>query len=371
MIEGLLVFYGIILLIQLLNLWGIPRFRKKRTGGGEPLISLLVPARNEEGNIGALLECLEAQTYGNLEILVLDDHSEDRTGEILREAASRNPGLRALQGKPLPEGWYGKHWACSQLAREARGEWLLFLDADTRHAPGMVEAALAQGEATGADLLSGFLRQETGSFGEKLLVPFPVWGLFSFVPFLLGRLFRVPALAAANGQFMLFRREGYFRIGGHEGVRRQAADDLALARRAVREGLVVRMDDGTGVSSCRMYRSFGEASRGFLKNYFALFGYRLLPALFVWGFLGYGAVLPWVFLGSGREMAACGLLLFLQFLSWGIPGVKFRLPLAGVLLFPVSMLLGSVIGLGSVVWTMAGRTRWKGRRLAPPKIRLF
>jgi chlorobactene glucosyltransferase len=188
--------------------------------GGAPFVSIIVPARNEEANIERCVSSLAALKYPAFEILVVDDESRDRTAQIVENLPSGNSSeVRLIRGKPLPEGWFGKPWACWQGAAAARGDLLLFTDADTVHAPGLLSQAVCGLREEGADVVSLLGRQVMGSFWEQLLQP----------QFFMLLAFRFPRAgtpkkphqwkhAIANGQYILFKQEVYEASGGHEAV---------------------------------------------------------------------------------------------------------------------------------------------------------
>ncbi|ASQ91287.1 glycosyl hydrolase [Prosthecochloris sp. GSB1] len=273
----LLLFLGILL-------WNLRELKPLLPGHGAcegPMVSVLVPARNEECNIEGCVRSLLDQDYVNYEVIVLDDGSHDRTPEIL-ESLSRSPSaerLRVLGGEPLPAGWHGKAWACHQLGRAARGRMLLFTDADTRHEPGSVSASVGALLTEGADMLSLTPRQETVTFGERLVVPLVYFILLCYLPLRFVRTRPEPSLCFANGQFILFTRDGYERIGGHEAVRSDIVEDVWLCKAMKRNGGRVVSYDGSRIVHCRMYRSFSEVWKGFSKNLFAGIGYNA-PGLF-------------------------------------------------------------------------------------------
>lgn len=324
-------------------------------------VSVLVPARNEERNLEACLDGLRAQADSMLEIRVLDDDSQDRTAEIVREAAAHDPRIALLAGKALPEGWKGKNHACWQLAAEASGDWLLFLDADVRLAPGAVASALAMAEAREADLLSVFPEQDCRTLGEKLFVPMLGFVLLTFLPFrLLDR--PDPSLAAANGQFMLFRKDAYRAIGGHEAIKAEIVEDIVLARRIKHHGKRLILADGTGSVSCRMYRSFGEIWHGFSKNLYPAFGGKPLPFVFSMGLVTLLFLAPWGLLAvsEARTGAFLAVLLALGMrlaLAW-----RLRQSPWAILGHPVAIGFLLALGLRSFWVARSGRTvPWKGR----------
>ena len=245
---------------------GLPRSGPDRTGWA-PLVSVIVPARNEEENIRSLLTSLSALDYPSFEILVVDDESEDRTGELVASAPAGNAAaLRLLRGAPLPEGWFGKPWACFQGAKAAGGELLLFTDADTAHEPDLLRWAVAGLLGEGGDVLTLVGRQVMGSFWERILQP-------QFFVLLASRFPRAGTPrkphqwrhAIANGQYLLFRRETYEAMGGHAAVRGEVVEDMRIAQLLVRDGRHLLVRDGRGLQT-RMYRSLGGLVEGWSKN---------------------------------------------------------------------------------------------------------
>jgi chlorobactene glucosyltransferase len=245
-----------------------------------PLVSILIPARNEARGIARCVESLAQQDYPHCEILVLDDQSEDQTAAIVEELARRYPHVRLLRGKPLPPNWHGKAYACAQLAQAARGEWLLFVDADTTHAPESVSTALRVAQERQTDLLTMMPRLLVQSFGEALLLPTIPLIFVAFLPLGLVTGAPWPLLAGALGPFLLFRRDIYLRIGGHEAVRTDIVEDMELSRLVKRHGGRLDWIDGTELVRVRMYQSLGEAWRGLAKSSFAAVNYSL-PMLLV------------------------------------------------------------------------------------------
>lgn len=227
-----------------------------------PFVSVLVPARDEAANIAACLRSLLAQGYPAFEVLVMDDGSTDETAAIVRALAAGEDRLTLLTGQPLPPGWAGKGFACHQLAGAARGDILLFTDADTRHAPHMI-CAVAGAVAGGADVVTTFPEQEIGGWAEALAVPMMLFTVWAFLP--VGRVWSDPSprFTAANGQLLAFTRAAYMTVGGHAAVRDSILEDMGLAQRAKRLGLKLRLADGTGTTRTRMYRSPARSGAGF------------------------------------------------------------------------------------------------------------
>ncbi len=269
-----------------------------------PEISLLVPARDEGRRLPAALAGMRAQDV--TEIIVLDDQSGDDTAAVVRGAAAADPRVRLLRGTPPPPGWSGKNWACHQLAAAARGDVLLFCDADVLLAPGAVDACWAQLRAQGADVFSVFPRQHTSSLGERLLVPLIDDVLLSFLPHGLLRL-PVPSAATANGQLLMFPRRAYDELGGHAAVASEINEDIALARRARGTSLRLGLALGGDLVGARMYRGYLESVRGFGKSLRAAHGGRdsVLALSAAWHLLAY--TMPWLAWRRGGMWRAAAL----------------------------------------------------------------
>lgn len=346
---------------------------------GGPFVSFIVPARNEAANIQRCVGSMVQSRWTEFEVVVVDDQSDDGTGEIVR---SLHPGrakeIRVIDGRPLPDGWVGKPWACWQGAKAARGEWLLFADADTWHSPEALGKTAAAMIEDGADMISVAGRQEMESFWERLVQPHVFFMLLQAFP----RLHRpVPQhkwrRAVAIGQYVLVKREAYDGIGGHEAVKDAVVEDLRLAQIFTREGYAVTTRDGGDSLSARMYQSLGAIVEGWTKNlsigamqtYGPVRGRLLLASVLA----GYPLLwmAPAVILAAGAAGLAGGPLLacagFAYACSatlWG--GISKHLT--------GSALFGLVHPLGAtVVWAIVARSTfrgsqvtWKGRNFRAP-----
>ena len=381
-VIGILAFQAVVLLVVLSNAAVLLRPRREpppeRTAEETPLVSLLVPARNEAANVGSCVRSLLAQRYPRFEVLVLDDRSEDDTRAILERERARDSRLSVLAGTEPPPGWTGKNWACHQLALAARGDVLVFADADTDFFdPDAVRTVVRALHAHDVDLLSGLPRQVLGTLGETLLVPMFYWAFLSFTPLALGLVWRRPAFARAVGQLMAFRREAYAAIGGHEAVRASVVDDLELARAVARTRRSCRILDATTLVRCRMYRGGREAFAGFGKNLFAAFGYAILPYAFVWGWLAYVHLEPIVVLAvlampHARGDAEPTLLVAsigLALVTWLVTYARLQLPLWPALVYPVTIFGFLAVAARSFHDGVRRRATWKGRAVAQPPTR--
>ncbi len=248
-----------------------------------PLVSLIVPARNEEKNIRRCVDALLAQDYPNLEIIVLDDRSNDDTPAILAELCARDPRLVRLPGVELPQGWAGKPHALYQASEVAQGEWLLFIDADTYLEPNAVSASLSSASKTGADLYTIMTEQIMGSFWEKTVMPLVMTALS--VGFSPNRVNDPKTRdAIANGQYILIKRAVYDAIGGHKKLHNLIVEDKAISEQVKWNGFRLIVADGRGVAKTRMYTSLPQMWEGWTKNIYL--GLSDRPGLMVLGVFG-------------------------------------------------------------------------------------
>ncbi|GAB4412354.1 MAG: hydroxychlorobactene glucosyltransferase CruC [Anaerolineales bacterium] len=360
-----------VVLTTLYNLRFMPRLPSDAPLPADlPLVSVLVPARNEERNIGACLESLRAQDYPNLEILVLDDESSDATAAIVEAMARQDGRVRLLRGQPLQPGWHGKTWACHQLAQAARGEWLLFADADTRHRPNSVSSALALAHARSLDLLSLIPDMGLKGFWERVMMAVIPLVFVGCVPHFVFTRTRTPILAAAIGPFMLFRRETYERFGGHEAVRADIVEDVFIARWVKRAGGRIALADGVDTLRVDFYNGFRETWNGLSKSTFAAFDYSLTGILaaitaFVALFLGPYAVLYHAWRAGLTDLAHFSLpftqVVLAWVAMWFING-RFTIPRRYAMLIGLTVLMAALFCFNSIGSSMFGAgTVWKGR----------
>ena len=342
-----------------------------------PLISVCIPARNEERNIRTCVEAMLAQNYPNLEVIVLDDRSSDSTPLILADIASRDSRLHLIGGSDLPKGWVGKPFALFQASAHARGEWLCFVDADTFATPETLSSCYVKAIETNADLFTIMTFQVLGSFWEKVVMPIVMTALsIGFSPRRVNDPSRRDAIA--NGQFILIKCSTFNAIGGYKSVKDQIVEDKAMAEKVKWNGYRLIVADGMRIVRTRMYTSLPEMWEGWTKNIYL--GLHDRPAMLMLGaFGGFLALITafflpiwpmtgilWVLRGGGWLAA---LVILKAMLLWSIllhertkiarkleisPWYAFTIPL-GAAVFAAMM-------LASTWKVISGRgVTWKGR----------
>ncbi|MHA3769906.1 glycosyltransferase [Verrucomicrobiota bacterium sgz303538] len=332
-----------------------------RSENSRPQVSVLIPARDEERNIGAAIEAVLENRDVDLEVIVLDDHSSDRTADLVSEIAVRDPQVRLECAPELPPGWCGKQHACWILAQHARYPLLVFVDADVRIAPDALARIAAFVERSGADLVSGVPRQITQTWLEKLLIPLVHFVLLGFLPLDRMRKDPSPAFGAGCGQLFAARREAYFRTGGHREIRESMHDGITLPRSFRRAGFRTDLFDPTSLASCRMYNSGPEVWSGLSKNAAeGLANRRVIVPMSV--LLFSGQILPWILVlmrpGLWIAWAAALVSLIPRFAAVA----RFKQPFESAVLHPIGILLLLVIQWQAFCRKFAGlQPTWKGR----------
>jgi hypothetical protein len=359
--SSLLAVFPAILFVRNLFLYApLPKRNQRRTN-----CSVLIPARNEATNIASALHSVLESENVDLEVIVLDDDSQDRTAEIVREIAKKDPRVRLETGRSLPAGWCGKNFACHQLARLARHPLLVFMDADVRVSRTDSLARLAKFvEESQADLVSGVPREETRSFMELLIIPLIHFVLLAFLPLRRMRASTDPRFAAACGQILAVRRAAYEHAGGHAAIAGRLHDAVALARSFRSHGLTTDLFDATDTFDCRMYHSAPEAWNGFAKNAREGLGSPWLigPATLL--LLG-GQVLPLCLLATASSPVAAGFALIgtiAAFLPRILAVARFRQRLSGALFHPAGIC--ALLAIQWVAFFRSLRQRpavWKSR----------
>ncbi len=334
-----------------------------------PMVSVLIPARDEAKSIQAAVASVLASTGVVFEVIVMDDCSTDETPSIVRRLADSNANLRLEHAPSLPQGWNGKQHACWSLAHAAKGEVLCFVDADVRLAPEALSRMANFLLQKDAALVSGFPRQITGTWMERLLLPLIHFVLLGFLPISQMRKGHDPHFAAGCGQFMMVRRDAYLSSGGHAAIRATMHDGLLLPRLLRHAGYRTDLADLTDLATCRMYTDWRQVWQGLAKN--ATEGIadpvRILPISLL---LLLGQVMPfvlaiWLWLRGGASTPIVGLVLIAIGSAWLprlLASVRFRQNWQGALLHP----LGIVVLL-AVQWyaltrkLMGGAVSWKER----------
>ena len=334
--------------------------------GDRPAISVLIPARNEAASIRASVEAALSSRGVILEVIVLDDHSEDDTAAIVRQLAAADPRLRLETAPSLPQGWCGKQHACATLAQHAAHPLLVFVDADVRLAPDGLTRMAAFLRASRVALISGVPYQETVTLGEKLLIPLIHFVLLGFLPIQRMRRSAHPAYASGCGQLFMARRDAYVKSGGHAAIRASLHDGVTLPRAFRQQGLMTDLFDATDIAICRMYRSWSEVWRGLAKNAteglaapgmiipatVILFGGQVLPVICLLGLsLATPAALAWAVLAVAAS----------YYPRWRARR-RFRQTRLGAWLHPLGVAILLAIQWYACIRALLGRPQqWKGR----------
>jgi len=365
--AGLLVF----LTNLVLNLRSLKKpSRSSRIPSPAPLVSVLVPARDEEKNIRECLESLQQQDYPSFEVLVLDDNSIDSTALIVQEMAAEDRHIHLFTGEPLPDDWAGKPFACYQLAKQARGDWLLFVDADTRHAPGMLRSVMSIALKQKISLLSGFPRQITNSLPQKIVVPLIYFIIMGWAPLWWIHRSRATRPSVAIGQFLLFSREEYWRFGGHKVVKSRILEDIWMGIEVSRHGGRHIAIDLSSVVSCNMYPSAGAMWTGLVRCIYSVMAISPLVLLLLIPVACLFYVGPFYWLWNGFFMSHAPLVwrgvvvaqvILVIFMRWLVDN-RFKEPAISAWLHPIGICYLILIVAHSVLrWLVGTGVTWKER----------
>lgn len=364
--PGVTVVCAVVLVLVVSNLVAVRRPPSRRWPADAPLVSVCIPARDEEHAIARCLASVLDQNYPCLEILVLDDRSTDSTAEVV--AAVQDPRVRLLSGRRLPEGWTGKNWACHQLAEAASGEVLCFLDADTVLAPTAVADTMGVLDDSGAGLVTMLLAAEHRSAGEGVLLPMVNHALLALFPVTLMHRLSSPVVALALGPFLLVTRTAYDDSGGHAAAPGHIVDDVTLCRAVKSTGAPVRLVNGTRLATTRWYDSVGGIWRGFSKNAYGALDYNPVLALAVVAVLVPLLLAPFVHLAvglvsgdvAGYAVVQVAVLLAVRLVT----SVLGDDPVWSVPTHPVAVAFWGCTLAWSVALTVSGRSvEWRGRQV--------
>ncbi len=359
--------------INMLNLKNLNDYKKLTVF---PRISVLVPARDEEEQIGPCVKSLLSQDYPNFQVIVLDDNSSDRTGQILEELGRSDARLKVIKGGPLPPDWLGKHWACHQLYLASDGEILLFTDSDTIHSADTLRCAVSAMLEEKADMISIMPRHILKSLAEKLVMPIFALGVFAVVPLRARFRPRKITTLSSSGKLMMFRRKSYEACGGFEAIRQNVLDDLQLPQRIMMAGLRYRIFDGTNNVACRMYHNLKEIHQGLTKNMFAAYDYNVPLFCLTWLWIIFAMWEPiivlWIYkvpeYPPSLSLGLSAISIIGTLLIWCMYYQRFKFPLYMIIFYPVSAVMMAAISASSMVLTLSGRATWKDRKLPKHKV---
>ncbi|MEP6687791.1 MAG: glycosyltransferase family 2 protein [Gemmatimonadales bacterium] len=337
-------------------------------------VTVVIPARNESQTIETVVRSILSSSYQPFELLVVDDGSADDTATIVERLAAADPRVRLVRGEALPEGWYGKPWACLQGARAGTGDVLLFTDADTRHEPELLGRAVAALQGERADLVTVAPYQRCVTFWERVIMP-QIWFLLGvrYHPRRVNRARRERDVIA-NGQFILTTREAYDAVGTHAAVRHEVAEDLALAQAYFRRGRRIHFAFADRLMETRMYQDLPSLVEGWSKNVY-LGGRRSFPnepalravvPVMLMSAFGFWLLPPLVLLAAALGAGVSGLApaataaMTLSVAFWALISYGMRIPAGYGLLYPVGALMATYIVLRST-WRGERRVEWRGR----------
>ncbi len=329
-----------------------------------PLVSVLIPARNEERNIAACLDSMLAQDYPNYEILVLDDNSEDSTSEIIAEYAEKHDKIKAYRGGELLPGWTGKNNACRQLVEKANGAIFVFTDADNTYGSSAIKNSIKFMSKYELDFMSSFPQQITKSISEKIIIPFLDLVIYSF--FILWSQYYIKwnIFAAANGQWIVCKKTSYLEIGGHAKVKGRIVEDVSLFREAKRRNMKTLTLAGTGIIYGRMYTSYKEIWHGLSKNIFGIADYNTMLFMCINIVLFVFIISPYCIILYSNSLFVI-IVNFIILLLWKVTlALNFKHNIfISVFMHPIMIFIINALSLNSIYRNKFGDVQWKGRKM--------
>jgi hypothetical protein len=316
-------------------------------------VSVLIPMRNEEENVkGCLSSVLAQKGLDTLEVVAIDDGSTDNTSNEVKAF----PSVELISGEKLPDKWLGKLWACQQLAEKSSGDYLVFVDADVRLSDYAVANSISK--MGNWDFISPYPRQLTSGFVQKIFQPLLQWSWLSSVPLLIAQKYSIKSMAVANGQFLIIKRDAYFKSGAHAGIKTEVLDDLMLARNLLKHGYKGGVAEASNIATCHMYKNKMELFKGYQKSLWKAFG-SVPGTMLAIALLIVTGILPIIStaLGSTSGLAAFGLITLSRMISslrtGSLPNSAIFHPLA------ILMLLGLILfsWYGKITNTITWRDR--------------
>ncbi|MBU93181.1 MAG: hypothetical protein CL723_01150 [Chloroflexi bacterium] len=342
------------------------------------LVSILIPARNEADIIESTIKSIVNQSYQNFELIILDDNSSDSTKSIIQKQAKKNSKIELINGLSLPPGWLGKNWACHQLSEKAKGEYILFIDADTNLDKFILEDSVITLQKDKIDLLSLVPGRDTKLIADHAMKKIISWFIVCWLPMKLAINLNAPFLSATFGQFMLFKKSSFNDIGGFEAIKDNPVDDFQLGRNIKKNMFKWMLYDAAFRITTRTYNTNKDLISGYSKNIFPAVGYSISIFLIIFLILisfVLGSTIPIILYALGilqnqQLILLCISLLILLFVSWEIVTIRFKYSIFTPFSFPLLISLILLLAARSFIYNIFYSSTWKGRSYRTSKKKL-
>tara|TARA_B110000116_G_C16794323_1_gene565697 strand:- start:2371 stop:3561 length:1191 start_codon:yes stop_codon:yes gene_type:complete len=360
------------------NFFWLKKLPENKLLNTKDLISILIPARNEEDIIESTIRSILKQNYQNFELIILNDNSTDQTKNIVEKLSMKNSQINLIDGAKLPQGWLGKNWACHQLSKQSKGKYILFIDADTQIDKNTLSDALSVIKQDNIDLLSLVPNRDTILIADNAMKKIISWFIVCWLPMKLALSLNAPFLSATFGQFMLFKKSSFNNIGGFESIKDNPVDDFQLGRNIKRNKLRWTLYDGAKRISTRTYKTNKDFISGYSKNIFPAVGYSISVFVSIFSILlsfVLFSTIPMILYLIGMEQNAEFIilsitLLILLILSWTIVTIRFNYSIVTPFSFPILISLILLLAARSFTDNMFYSSTWKDRKYKTSKKKL-
>ena len=360
------------------NFFWLKKLPENKLLNTKDLISILIPARNEEDIIESTIRSILKQNYQNFELIILNDNSTDQTKNIVEKLSMKNSQINLIDGAKLPQGWLGKNWACHQLSKQSKGKYILFIDADTQIDKNTLSDALSVIKQDNIDLLSLVPDRDTILIADNAMKKIISWFIVCWLPMKLALSLNAPFLSATFGQFMLFKKSSFNNIGGFESIKDNPVDDFQLGRNIKRNKLRWTLYDGAKRISTRTYKTNKDFISGYSKNIFPAVGYSISVFVSIFSILlsfVLFSTIPMILYLIGMEQNAEFIilsitLLILLILSWTIVTIRFNYSIVTPFSFPILISLILLLAARSFADNMFYSSTWKDRKYKTSKKKL-